>query len=241
VADRLDAGTNCFRRPLRRLCLCSRRTSCRGGSLRAKSGPQTVRLVSREKRVLDPFQLLRLYCLRLAATRRVESDELVSMRCRVVDALAINLPVRWSETACYSAPPLISILCDAGFHSNSPVRRASVASCEMRVSRLVDRDLTGKLTDVIFSFYFLLLGVQRKEEQTNGNISAHLADEQPNPVQRDRRSQHSQLFSCFFFFLALLTSFLLFILLVVDPVPQPSTLPVKPNSSPLNPRYPPSC
>jgi hypothetical protein len=66
-------------------------------------------------------------------------------------------------------------------------------SCE-RVSRFVDRDLTGKLIDVNFSFYFILLGVQRKEEQTNWNISpplhpvlveiAHLADEKQNPESK---------------------------------------------------------
>ncbi|KAH9953827.1 hypothetical protein BGW80DRAFT_1468266 [Lactifluus volemus] len=70
------------------------------------------------------------------ATRRVESDELVSMRCRVVDALAINLPARWSETACYSPPPLISILCDAGFHSNSPVRCAGVAAVRIALANV---------------------------------------------------------------------------------------------------------
>jgi hypothetical protein len=80
------------------------------------------------KRRVGPFPAFALLLL-VACSHQTspESDELVSMRCQVVDALTIILPVRWSETACYSAPPLISILCDAGFHSNSPVRCAGVA------------------------------------------------------------------------------------------------------------------
>lgn len=45
--------------------------------------------------------------------------------------------------------------------------------CCKRVSRLVDCDLTGKLTDVIFSSILSPLS-QRKEEQPNWNISAPL-------------------------------------------------------------------
>ncbi|KAH9953831.1 hypothetical protein BGW80DRAFT_1407729, partial [Lactifluus volemus] len=57
-----------------------------------KSGPQTVRLVSRVKGVLDPFQLCASTARGLQPPDGSESDELVSMRCQVVDALAINLP-----------------------------------------------------------------------------------------------------------------------------------------------------
>jgi hypothetical protein len=71
---------------------------------------------------------------------------------------------------------------------------AVVRNILANVSAGVDRDLTGKLIDMTFSFSFLLLGVQSKEEQTNWNISAplhsvlveisHLADERLTPESK---------------------------------------------------------
>ncbi|KAH9954044.1 hypothetical protein BGW80DRAFT_1405104 [Lactifluus volemus] len=89
VADRLDAGTNYFRRSLRRLCL---------GDLAPRPIPASQERASNcatcvpRKRRVGPFPAFALLLLAACSHQTgPESDELVSMRCQVVDALAIIL------------------------------------------------------------------------------------------------------------------------------------------------------
>jgi hypothetical protein len=145
-----------------------------------------VRLVCHEKGVSDYVQLLRFYfpstlmeqmtlgrlsrlffivhlvqaLVACSHQRNPESPGLASMQREVVDVLMVILLVRLSETACCLLSPLNSLFYDAVFHPNSPC--ASVAVVRV----------TGQLSDVIFSFSFLLLD-KWKEEQI-GNVSAPL-------------------------------------------------------------------
>jgi hypothetical protein len=92
-------------------------------------------------------------------------------------------------------------------------------SCEC-FSRLVGRDLTGKLTVVIFSFYFLLLSARGRKGKQIGTFMflstrAHLADEEQNPESKlvgGLRRVSS------FLFCPGLAHQLLFVSLVVDPL-----------------------
>ncbi|KAH9954046.1 hypothetical protein BGW80DRAFT_1511960 [Lactifluus volemus] len=96
-----------------------------------------------------------------------ESAELASMQRQVVDALTVTLPTF--------------------------VRIAASDAQVWRLCEIFLRTYQQGWT-VTFSFSFLLLGVQSKEEQTNWNISAplhsvlveisHLADERLNPESK---------------------------------------------------------
>jgi hypothetical protein len=104
--------------------------------------------------------------------------------------------------------------------------------CE-RVSKLVDRGLTGKRSDVIFSFARHPEGRTNKREHSAPLYSvlveiSHLADEKQNPESKRGGRRFSAGPALFFFVLASLTSCLLFVLLVVGP-PSLPTVPASVN------------
>jgi hypothetical protein len=163
-------------------------------------------LLCRAKSAAEPVQLLRFYCTsslmgkmtlgRLSRESRAffiaslagalaacssqkspESSELASMRRQVVDALSVILPVR---------PPALlhcaAYLCARSLSSKSPRRtrkRGGRAKFYYKhASRLVDRDLAGRLTNVIFlSFYLFSRPAEGTASQLGrSNASPHASD-----------------------------------------------------------------
>ena len=133
-----------------------------------------------------------------------EAGELASMRRQVVDALTIVLRVRVSHTFLHTSFffDLRAVFC--------PISAVGGASMDLVRNAVANVsagwwavDLAGKLTDVIFFFFFVafdsfllspLVLDQRKEQQTNWNVPpplhavlveiARLADEKQTPESK---------------------------------------------------------